>query len=340
MMLEQDIKMYELEITADCNAECPLCARTIANMPLRGNSQISLQQIKEMFPSESTIKGKHFALCGVLGDPIVHPECFEICEWFVENGGDVSISTNGGYNNAEWWTKLAKLKNLHCKFSVDGFENSNHIYRVNVNWKVLVRNMRAFAEAGGEGRWTFIPFGHNEDDYEQARDLAKELGMKFIKRTSGRNALSKKKHKSRKMDTTIKLTDSKKIPHNDLSELKKIYKSNDKKVVDEAVPTISCQFYHNKDHEGATAYIGADSTLWPCCYLYDESKKSYKRVIPSEDKEFNNLQKYSIDEILRTELYTDLKKRWYASHEDHLRRCVKSCGLKGIYKNKRVEDTN
>ena len=40
-MLEQDIKMYELEITADCNAECPLYARTIANMPLRGNSQKS-----------------------------------------------------------------------------------------------------------------------------------------------------------------------------------------------------------------------------------------------------------------------------------------------------------
>ena len=41
----------------------------------------------------------------------------------------------------------------------------------------LVRNMRAFCKAGGEGRWTFIPFSHNEDDYEKAKELAKELGI-------------------------------------------------------------------------------------------------------------------------------------------------------------------
>ena len=63
--------MYELEITADCNAEVPLCARTIANKLCVENLQISLQQIKEMFPSQSSIEGKHFALCGVLGDPMI-----------------------------------------------------------------------------------------------------------------------------------------------------------------------------------------------------------------------------------------------------------------------------
>ena len=31
-------------------------------------------------------------------------------------------------------------------------------------------------------------------------------------------------------------------------------------------------------------------TMWPCCYLYDQSKKSYNDVVMSDDKDFNDLQ--------------------------------------------------
>jgi len=58
-------------------------------------------------------------------------------------------------------------------------------------------------------------------------------------------------------------------------------------------------------------------------------------VIPSEDKDFNSLDKHTIEEILQTELYKTLNQRWYASHDNHLRRCIRSCGLKGVYKNKK-----
>ncbi len=331
-MIASDIKKYELEITANCNAQCPLCARTEMGMPLRGNAEISLQDIMRIFKTEQSIEGKEFKLCGVLGDPIVHPECLEICEWLGEKGGNVIISTNGGYNTPDWWTRLAKVKNLKVDFSVDGFENTNHIYRVNVKWDILVRNMKAFAQAGGNANWVFIPFGHNEDDYEPAKQLAKELGMRFVRRTSGRNELANTTHKSKKMTKEVKLEGSKKIPHNDLTELKKVIdiKSYNKKKVDEVVPTVDCQHFNEPE-----LYISADRTVWPCCYLYDESKQSYKRVIPSEDKDFNSLDRHTIEEILQTELYKTLNQRWYASHDNHLRRCIRSCGLKGVYKNKK-----
>lgn len=335
-MIEADIKKYELEITANCNAECPLCARTIAHMPLRGNSEISLEEIKKVFPSKSSIQRKHFALCGVLGDPIVHPNCFEMCEWFTSNGGSVSLSTNGGYNNEQWWIKLAKLKNLNCTFAVDGFEDTNHIYRVNVKWDILLRNMKAYTKAGGKGKWSYIPFAHNEDDYEKAKELSKELGLNFIKRTSGRNALTKRTHKSRKMKEEVKLRESKKLPHNNLDELKKVITplNQDHEAINKIVNTVTCQHYHDKDHSGSSAYIAADLTLWPCCYLYDQSLKNYEQVTKTTDKTFNSLVKQTVNEVLQQQFYKDLKERWYSSHSDHLRRCIKTCAFKGAYKNK------
>ena len=134
------------------------------------------------------------------------------------------------------------------------------------------------------------------------------------------------------MTKEVKLEGSKKIPHNDLTELKKVIdiKTYDKKKVDKVVPTVDCQHFNEPE-----LYISADRTVWPCCYLYDESKQSYKRVIPSEDKDFNSLDKHTIEEILQTELYKTLNQRWYASHDNHLRRCIRSCGLKGVYKNKK-----
>ena len=329
-MQQKNFNKFELEITSNCNAQCPLCARTEMGMPLRGNTEISLDTIKKIFPNEDLIKGKEFKLCGVLGDPIVHPQCLEICEWLGNKGGKVIVSTNGGYNNADWWTELAKIKNLKVDFCVDGFEHTNHIYRVNVNWKTLVRNMTAFTEGKGDARWVYIPFAHNEDDYEKAKELAQQLGMLFIRRTSGRNELNKNKtHKPRKAKE-VKLSGSEKLPHNDLTKLKELIKEKDVEKVNEVVSTLSCQ--HLEEPE---LFIASNSTLWPCCYLFDESLKDYEHVTKTQDKTFNSLDNFTVDEVLQKDLYTSLKDRWYATHDNHLRRCIKSCGLKGVYKNKR-----
>ncbi len=348
-MLEKHIQKYELEITANCNAECPLCARTEMGMKLRGNNELTFENIKQIFPTRESCDNKEFKLCGVLGDPILNNECFEIAEYISNFGGRINLSTNGGYQNAEWWAKLAKLENLYVDFSVDGFKDTNHIYRVNVNWPTLERNMRAYMGAGGKANWVFIPFDHNEDDYEDAKSLANELGMRFIRRTSGRNEFNKnKKHKPRKplvvkdekqksvtVVEEVKLNNSKKLPHNDLQKLKEIYTSKDPKVVDDIVHTLSCQHYEEPE-----CFVAADMTLWPCCFLYGDSIHMYEQITQTNDRDFNDLNKHSISDILQTEFYKSLKSRWYASHPKHLRKCIRACGLKGIYKNKKVEDKN
>ena len=64
------IKKIELEITSDCNAACPGCARTIHRDLLQVTS-FSLEDLKRIFPTPNHIANKQFKFCGVLGDPAI-----------------------------------------------------------------------------------------------------------------------------------------------------------------------------------------------------------------------------------------------------------------------------
>ena len=64
-------------------------------------------------------------------------------------------------------------------FSIDGLEDTNHIYRRNVSWKKVWSNLNSFVESGGRGSWTYIVFKHNEHQVQEARNTATGLGLEF-----------------------------------------------------------------------------------------------------------------------------------------------------------------
>ena len=66
----------ELEITSDCNAACPGCARTLNKDKLEINS-FSLTDLQRIFPTQD-YTGYEFKFCGVLGDPIVNPDFLDM----------------------------------------------------------------------------------------------------------------------------------------------------------------------------------------------------------------------------------------------------------------------
>lgn len=213
-----NIHKIELEITSDCNAACPGCART-QNLDILDIDSFGVADIKRLFPNERYIKDKQFKFCGVLGDPALNKECVDMVEYLSTQGGFCQLSTNGAYQTADWWRKLGELskqtKNVEVNFCVDGHKETNHIYRVNTNWKVLDRNMQAYSE-GGEGlakaTWIFIVFDHNEYELEAARQHAKDLNFSFATRTGMRNSYHdwvaeiKKKDKEKKALVTEEKT--------------------------------------------------------------------------------------------------------------------------------------
>lgn len=336
---------YEIEITADCNVACPLCARTIMGMPLRGNDSISFDEFKKIFPTPISIENKIFKFIGVLGDPILNPELIPILKYLSSNNPNyVLVNTNGSYNTVDWWKELASIDKLKVEFSIDGHRETNHIYRVNAKWENIERNITAFMESGGDGGWTFLTFEHNDIEYETARAHAYELGMEFQHRTSGRiltvpKTTSSVKNKKTQDKKNVLLNESnvhKHRNHDKIIDTMRAGIKRDTEKLNAIADTIVCKHLDKK-----SAYIGADMTLWPCCYLYDEYKwiqkypnapRRLKNVgILNLPVGFNDLRIHSIDEVLNSEFYINLAKRWRPESSDFIFRCLKSCGNNAAY---------
>lgn len=328
------IDSYELEISSNCNAACPGCDRTEYKLSNWNNNNITLADIKSIFPKRSMMEDVEFKFSGVLGDPIVNPECIEICEYLSDNGGEIFISTNGGYNTPEWWQRFAKVKNVKVDFATDGGPESNHIYRVNVKWETLLRNMRAFSDAGGRGSCVFIPFDHNEHEFEYVKSLASDLGFTFKVRTNSRNVVTSHKSFDRKKKQEIKIkgSDLAGVNHGNkekLISLKSMLEDHKNYINDlkKIVPTVKCRSIHEK-----SLYIGADMTLWPCCHLYSANLKGGMNDHFPDG--YNDLRTKTIMEIINSEAFLTIQERWDAENPHFLKRCIKTCAKGGFGANK------
>jgi MoaA/NifB/PqqE/SkfB family radical SAM enzyme len=196
-------KMYHkvarlhIELSSRCNASCPVCSRNFSGGPVAPDlelTELSIDDIKRMVPVKVAKNIVGINYCGNVGDPGMAPDLIPILEYFRENNPSViqQVRTNGGMRNAEFWTKLGEFfvkqpKSYHdhlfyqagAVFSVDGLEDTNHIYRRGVKWEKLISNMRAYSATGAHAVWEWLLFEHNQHQVEEAQALAKELGFTF-----------------------------------------------------------------------------------------------------------------------------------------------------------------
>ncbi len=192
----KDIKQIHLEITEKCQAVCPMCPRNLKggkDNPHLINAELSLEDCKKIFKPAFIKQLDVMFMCGNYGDPMMAKDTLEVYKYFRKHNPKLwlSMHTNGGARTAKWWAELAKTigtgNSDGCvTFSVDGLEDTNHIYRKNVKWKNVERNMRSYIDAGGQVRWHFLAFKHNEHQFDEAKALAKEWGVYefLIKKTS------------------------------------------------------------------------------------------------------------------------------------------------------------
>ena len=186
-----ELCQLHIELTNACNAACPMCTRFHVNSPLIRPDleidQITIDKFKQYFPVEIIQKCEVILFCGVHGDPGMAKDLYEICEYIAKESPmtTVRMNTNGGMRKPEFWAKLGALfsskLNDHwswsCTFSIDGLEDTNHIYRRNVEWDKLMANVQAFINAGGRAEWDYLIFKHNEHQIDEAKKLSKKLGF-------------------------------------------------------------------------------------------------------------------------------------------------------------------
>lgn len=181
------IKVLHLEPTDVCQAACPLCAReTDANFNKSQKHHLTIPKILHVFPDKKISKLEKMFMCGVYGDPAAGTYTLDIYRYFRSVNPDIvlGMNTNGALQTTFWWHGLGQIFNQpldYCVFSIDGLEDTNHVYRKNVNWDKLIANAEAFIAAGGSAHWDMLVYKHNQHQVEACEQLARKLGFKWFR---------------------------------------------------------------------------------------------------------------------------------------------------------------
>ena len=178
-----NVKIVHLEPTTNCNAACPQCLRTRTEFE---PNELSLDDIKILFTPDVLMQLEKIYMCGNYGDPASARQTLEMYEYFrsVNTNLTLGMNTNGGIRFPDWWTRLAKVMNKsndYVVFSIDGLEDTNHLYRRNVRWSKVMDNAKAFIDAGGSAHWDMLVFEHNKHQVDEVHKLAKDMGFNWFR---------------------------------------------------------------------------------------------------------------------------------------------------------------
>lgn len=192
------LEVLDIEITTACNAACPECPRNIPSFNFNekiDQSEIDLETFKKFFDNDLLRHIKKIQFCGDFGDPAASKDQLDIIKHCksVNSALTIGLNTNGGLRNVDWWESLGNLLTAetdYVVFSIDGLEDTNHIYRKNVRWKKLIENINAYISTGGNAHWDMLVFDHNRHQINECESLARELGFKFFRTKESNRHLS------------------------------------------------------------------------------------------------------------------------------------------------------
>lgn len=185
-----NVNDLHIELSSICNSVCPGCPRFAGHSPNVeiGLYEISIAQFKTWFPETFLKNIESINFCGNFGDPMAATDIEAILNYCSDNQVlKVTVRTNGGLRSSTLWENIGKLFAKNPKwnmiFSIDGLSDTNHLYRRNVSWEKLKKNITAYNSQGGYSTWEYLVFKHNEHQIEEAKVLSKSLGFnEFFKK--------------------------------------------------------------------------------------------------------------------------------------------------------------
>ena len=333
------IDELEIENSSICNAACPQCAREFK--PNNHNWFKQTFLLNEFFldriPENIYNSLKIISFAGVVGDPCAAPNFLDVCQIVKSKApqAKIKISTNGGMKNVEFWKNLGSLlKNTEhlIYFAIDGLEDTNHLYRKNVNWSKVIDNASAFINAGGNAHWQFIVFKHNEHQIDEATKLARNLGFSnFIAKQSHRflfddlfNLSPILSNGNKLMPTDIEIHRHKLLSEKKIKNLVTYINYLENKKID-------CYAMHKN-----SVYIDALGLAYPCCYIAGsvflfeglniKIDDGWNNLWTKENKEKINLYKNNLLDVINDDFFLKIKDGWDKNYKlGKLSICATSC---------------
>ena len=321
-----DVEQLHFDLTNFCNAKCPECVREIDSnaKPFLDKDMLSLEIIKQRFTKEHLPRIKKIRLCGSFGDPLTHPHLYEITEHFINEWplASIEVSTNGGLKNKTQWEKLAKLYqgNRYIIFGIDGLEDTNHRYRVGVNWSKLKENFDAFISAGGHAQWQFIVFPWNKHQIFEAREFSiNSRFKKFFVIGSHRNSSINPNYTDK--ETKSIEDELAKIQRFD-NEIKNTNANTNtnRKVLPPRNSSMDCEVLNHRD-----IMVMANGEIYPCCHIgsrmFGNDTKITKWIQLSGGKNSINIYYNSLQEIIKSNFFRYIYESWNLAEHKEMGKC-------------------
>lgn len=348
-MFYNEIKEIQIEHTSICNAACPMCIREITpDKSWFKESYLPENFYADHIPAEIMQGLEHVSFNGVIGDPCAAPNLISAVKQFIDNSNCfISVYTNGGMKSTTFWIDLAKQLGTRGKvvFGIDGLEDTNHIYRVNVNYRNVMKNARAFIDAGGHAAWQFISFRHNQHQVDLARQTADKEGFKeFFVKPSHRFVLDDV------MDVKRYGSDGTLLqPPENIVYMHPLVNTSHKFTMTEWHEStnkskISCYAKHQ-----GSLYIDYQGNLFPCCPL--SAGQMARRAIKFEDSWDQlweqhgagiNLANNSWDSIVNGDFFNEVVRRWELDYSTgRIAACAGTCSDSPLkFNHKAVDGSN
>ena len=344
----KELKSIHLEISTRCQASCPMCPRKYHGGIENTNLKMvdwTIDEFKQIFTSELLNQLDMIYFCGNFGDPIMNDDLILMCQHIKDVNPRLitRIHTNGGARSVKWWTRLyhSLTENHLVCWGIDGLEDTNHIYRIGVNFDILIRNAMAFNSLGGNSEWVFIKFKHNEHQAELVEQRSKELGFKSFSMKNTTRFVGENRYSV--LDSEGNILYYLEPPSDNRVTFitpEQIRKASE--LVKEV--TINCYVQSTRE-----IYIDANKDVFPCCFLssspytyqperpeqgsikeyvynfHNKSREQYSELVSKlGGLEQLSALTYSVKEILERESWQTVWDHYW--NTEKLYTCARVCG--------------
>ena len=335
-------RKIQFELSSTCNLLCLGCVRTDPETFTQSKSFIDRKTYlsKETFlkiiqaPEFDSVT--HLEFCGTIDDPLMHPEFLELLEIALTvKQYVINIHTNASLRNVTFWKNLAEILQQHRKyqvnFSIDGLEDTNHIYRQNSNWSKIMENAQAFIGAGGYAVWQHLIFPWNSHQTEQVKTLSTEMGFKeFHQRIDRSIATQLGIDKIRQRQKNKFKRDE---PPLTLEDINKQLEEKNKDI-------IVCN-----TREQGMLFVSYEGKIWPCCFIQNgflNNDAGHRQILASrlydayDSNLWNDANIQPISNIMNHRFFKeDLVDSWSSTScgvgvKDKIHRCSEVCAKKQI----------
>ena len=171
-----------LDITHRCTLQCQRCNRAI--FAARGQKVPGEDMTMENFKKVIDYFEEVY-FCGQISDPIFHPQFIEFLKLL--KGRKTIIHTAASHKKEEWYRKAFEANtDAYWTFGIDGLPKDSHKYRKNQDGEYLFKMACMAAKIVDKVKWQYIVFSYNENNIEEARQMAKDNNMIFEVQKSSR----------------------------------------------------------------------------------------------------------------------------------------------------------